>query len=719
MDKAVRPVFTLELNYKIIPGLVTVGKYDGTHSCLTAATSTEKVLIHSPHKRNITVHGRINYSESNREIATLNINQTITALVTGTFIPDEDKDILVIGTTSHILVYHVHDNRDIFYKECPDGVKALVLGNFGESRNKLLLVGGNSSIHGFTHEGNEVFWTSVGDVITSMILMDFNKDSSEELIVSSEDFKIRILKWDTLISESTETEVVTLLVSLPENRFAYAVSNGTIGVYEQENRLWRVKSKNFAIGMQSYDLMGQGTPQLITGWSNGKVDCRSIKTGEVFFKDSMNSGVAGVVEGDYRSVGKNDIISVSKEGEMRGYTTTKSLSITTTGGSDQDIVRELLAQKQSLLMELKHYENNNNYNDNSHNHLDSFESQGVIPANTRLQIGIAANEGYSKERFIEIFVSTNNSTVIRSITIFAEGIFKGETHVVHPADNQIRSDLTIPLHLPTDNPVDIHIKAFVGYPKSEQYHVFEITRQLPRFSMYALNNGVLEEKPESHVEFRINERLQRICMWINQNFLLSNDVEIDGGPSLELNMKCLRDGTNLVMTFEVIGNVRFHTENIGLAADLVQSLAAFLNLETLESKAHFPQEEKQVSELIMKLSEIQEARMRLGTDVADRLGQVRTLVIKAEDARINDVNELSQHYKDLDNLNKELMNGYNIRLNNHNEGLETVKKINIIIQRSSRLRVGQKSSQMLKHCRNAIKTNNIEGLVKIIRIGEM
>lgn len=39
----------------------------------------------------------------------------------------------------------------------------------------------------------------------------------------------------------------------------------------------------------------------------------------------------------------------------------------------------------------------------------------------------------------------------------------------------------------------------------------------------------------------------------------------------------------------------------------------------------------------MKLSEIQETRMRLGNDVADRLGQVRTLVIQAEDARINDM----------------------------------------------------------------------------------
>jgi hypothetical protein len=38
-----------------------------------------------------------------------------------------------------------------------------------------------------------------------------------------------------------------------------------------------------------------------------------------------------------------------------------------------------------------------------------------------------------------------------------------------------------------------------------------------------------------------------------------------------------------------------------------------------------------------KLTEIQDARLRLGTDVADRLGQIRALVIRAEDSRLNDM----------------------------------------------------------------------------------
>ena len=62
-----------------------------------------------------------------------------------------------------------------------------------------------------------------------------------QLIVSSEDYIIRVYKGDDIIAEVTETEVVTGLTVLPENKFAYSVSNGTIGVYEQDVRLWRVK----------------------------------------------------------------------------------------------------------------------------------------------------------------------------------------------------------------------------------------------------------------------------------------------------------------------------------------------------------------------------------------------------------------------------------------------------------------------------------------------
>ncbi len=59
--------------------------------------------------------------------------------------------------------------------------------------------------------------------------------------MGSEDFDIRIFKQDEIIAEMTETEAITALCPIGSNRFAYALSNGTLGVYEGTNRIWRIK----------------------------------------------------------------------------------------------------------------------------------------------------------------------------------------------------------------------------------------------------------------------------------------------------------------------------------------------------------------------------------------------------------------------------------------------------------------------------------------------
>lgn len=79
------------------------------------------------------------------------------------------------------MAYHVHDNKDILYRECQDGVKAVVLGTFKDHQIPLLFIGGNSSVHAIDHTGSEIFWTAVGDVVTSLVLLDFNKDGQNEV----------------------------------------------------------------------------------------------------------------------------------------------------------------------------------------------------------------------------------------------------------------------------------------------------------------------------------------------------------------------------------------------------------------------------------------------------------------------------------------------------------------------------------------------------------
>lgn len=59
-------------------------------------------------------------------------------------------------------------------------------------------------------------------------------------------------------------------------------------------------------------------------------------------------------------------------------------------------------------------------------------------------------------------------------------------------------------------------KAYIGFKDSTHFHVFELTRQLPRFSMYAIVKK--DEKPKtgikidcnSFVKMPIQERPQRV-----------------------------------------------------------------------------------------------------------------------------------------------------------------------------------------------------------------
>ena len=103
------------------------------------------------------------------------------------------------------------------------------------------------------------------------------------------------------------------------------------------------------------------------------------------------------------------------------------------------------------------------------------------------------------------------------------------------------------------------------------------------------NSGPVEkdlssvEIPPSYVIFTINERMQRICIWVNQNFLLPDEMNVSSNSQeLHILLNCLRDGTNLLMDFESNGDVKFSTSNMELAGDLIQSLGNFLNLENLQ-----------------------------------------------------------------------------------------------------------------------------------------
>ncbi|XP_065134991.2 BBSome complex member BBS2 [Paramisgurnus dabryanus] len=707
------PIFTLKLNHKINPRMVAIGKYDGIHPCLTAATQAGKVFIHNPHTRGQrpTAH-RLSQSTQDSDISLLNINQAVSCLTAGTLGPNTTGHTLLVGSQTNLLAYDVHDNTDVFYKEVADGANAIVLGNLGDIKSPLAIIGGNCALQGFDFEGNDQFWTVTGDNVRSLVLCDFTGDGKNELLVGSEDFDIRVFREDELVTEMSENETVTSLCHMHGSRFGYALANGTVGVYDRTARYWRIKSKNHAMSIHAFDLNADGVVELITGWSNGKIDARSDRTGEVIFKDNFSSSVAGLVEGDYRMDGQIQLICTSVEGEVRGYLpASKEMKGNLMDASvEQDLIRELSQRKQNLLLELRNYEENAKAVPGV---SDGESKMGMIPANTQLQTALSVRRATeSHKAHIELNISTPNETIIRAVLIFAEGIFEGESHVVHPSAQNLSGCVCVPIIPPKDIPVDLHIKAFVGGKTSTQFHVFEITRQLPRFSMYDLNVDPSATQPTGRVTFNINDRPQRVVMWLNQNFLLPEGID-----SPDITFTALRGGGLLRINMQPSGEITLNTDDIDLAGDLIQSLASFLAIEDLQAEADFPIYFKELRDTLTEVDEFHSVHQKLTAAMADHSNYVKNMLVQAEDARLlGDWRNTKKRYSELYDLNRDLINEYKIRSNNHNALLARLKAVNQAIQRAGRLRVGKPKNQVIAACRDAIKNNNINALFKIMRI---
>lgn len=89
--------------------------------------------------------------------------------------------------------------------------------------------------------------------------------------MGTDDCHIITIQNERVISDITETDKITHLAAIQGTRFGYALNNGTVGVYDNATRAWRVKSKHSVGALASFDLDGDGIPEIIIGWSNGRV----------------------------------------------------------------------------------------------------------------------------------------------------------------------------------------------------------------------------------------------------------------------------------------------------------------------------------------------------------------------------------------------------------------------------------------------------------------
>jgi len=696
------PTFRIQLNNAVLHQLVTVGKFDGKHPSLACATSNDKIIIHSPHTRN---------ENNEHEIRQLSVNRRISALSCGDLENKSEapRDILLVGTHTNLLAYDVEANHDIFYKDVPDGVNSLAVGTVPGVDAPLAMVGGNCSILGFDAEGEEQFWTVTGDLVGALAFRE-SGDGQQQLLVGSHDYDIRIFQDEEVISEATESDVVCGLVSIQDTFYGYALANGTIGVYNDATRVWHAKSKHKVQGITAFDLDNDGVKELVAGWSNGRMEVRNDQNGELIYKDRFPTAVAEVLVADYHMDGQDEIIACSVDGEIRGYNPAEEeqqgnlMEV-----SQQDnILKHLYNKKQEMMQELGNYEKN------MRQIKSGTVSDAMIPANTSISITTKHN---TVSQSLMVTLSTNNDTVIKCGVVFCEVIFADESCIVHPTTPS--SNLAIALRPKTNMDCDMLIKVVVGHRSSAQDHVFEINQHLPKFAAFFPVQAQTVQA-SSKVTFTLSERVNRIMLWVQAAFMVEDNMLGVSGDSLSLTFQSVRDGEPIVLEYTDGGQMVISTNSMELAGELVQDLSKYLGLQDLESEADFPDEMKGFTGVLERVEEHNSIRLRLSAEIADSSNMVKTLVVKAEDARIlNDVDLMAKMYSALFDLNRELIGEYRKRATNHQELLKTLKDVNQMIQKAARLRCGPSKAQVVADSRKAIKGNKVQTLFNIIKVGRV
>ena len=617
-----------------------VGKFDGKCPTLAAGTTGGKIVLHSPHEGSQGRDGTL------PPVRLLNFNKKITSMAKGSLIPEilgvtasatkQPADALFVGTESNLLAYDVERNADLFFRDMQDGVNALVVGKLAGHSRPLVIAGGNCSIMGFDQEGSEAFWSVTGDNIASLALCDVDGDGLFELLVGSDDFEIRVFRSEEVVTEITESEKVLFLTNVQGRKFAYGLSNGTVGVYSgSKTRLWRVKTKNKVAAVESFDLDKDGVPEVITGWANGAFNVRKLENGELIYKDNMGSAVVGIVKADYRLDGKEEVMICSEAGEVRGYLPSAEVELTAMSESgiekaqalDQKTLEELQAKKVELAEELKQL------GQKLAAKGTGDAPVGALPAGTDLSYSLAADEvGCCVALRVE---ASTDVQIANIVAIDLEGgVLEGaEVLAVAPLTQSRVAAISL---RPTKNqPCTLRVQTHVS-PRAytAQLHVFESEVHVPRFSAFKMideSKNTLE--PNSQVTVRINESLERLLDWVKTAFLLSSHLVKVNGDKVKICFVSVcrpskhadaspggaggptRGGARAQEVYEpqplhIVGNkaatddgkpglrVRIRCDDMDLAADVIQDLARYFKIGELDAEADFPEDLAKFEEVV-------------------------------------------------------------------------------------------------------------------------
>ncbi|KAJ8613369.1 hypothetical protein CTAYLR_002287 [Chrysophaeum taylorii] len=589
----------------------------------------------------------------------LNFKNTVTAVATF------GSNLLVVGLPAAVTAFEVAKNAEIFYNEVADGVNCIAISS------SLVLVGGNCSVVGFSprNGGAEVLWTVAGDNVRALAAF------GERILVGSDDYDIKLLDGEEPVVEVTEADRVTALAALSEDRFAFGLANGTLGVYHRHKRVWRVKSKHELVAVQVVE------QAVVSGWANGAVTSRNAETGASLFRATYGS-VAAILLGDLRGGdGPPQVIVCSRDGEVRGLV--PGAAPPPEEEESARLEHHLRARKKALTAALR---------------LAGGDDRSAIPADTRVTVDVQGLDF--------VFRVAKHAVILSLVVVDSE---TGESvAAAYPSNAGPELRVAFPRE---KKAATLKIQAHVAArASSDAVHVFDLDYELPKFCAFVVSEDA--PKPTSFVDVALDVSLQRLREWVDRSFIAGELPGTYASGDEVLSIRAEERDDNRTTDVRIWGT-------LATVSEVVQDLATYLNLQHLETtKAEFPVEVACLEELLERVAARNAIRLKLTADMAGETRRLKTLVVKLEDARLlADMTLVRRHLAELFGVNAQLVAEYAKRATNHEALVTALQDVNKMIQRAANLRVGAAKARCVADCRKAIKANATHALAAIVCVG--
>ena len=199
-------------------------------------------------------------------------------------------------------------------------------------------------------------------------------------------------------------------------------------------------------------------------------------------------------------------------------------------------------------------------------------------------------------------------------------------------------------------------------------------------------------------------------MWLQTAFAIPESAMRLDANTLSAAFTSLRDGKPMVIEMAADGRMTVATESMEAAGEVVQEIAAYLQMTELESVANFPAEMAAFEGVLAAVDEFNQTRLKLTAEMADSSNLLKSLVIKAEvtttptphicrrshvtlaymppfgpavdryrvvqDSRIlGEMGRMQEIYANLFDLNRDLILEHTKRTTNHTQLLAALKNV--------------------------------------------